>query len=404
MIRKIGWVGTTFLSLALLGSTQISPVAATRTDEAAIGLPAAVATPGPERATPRWNDVARLLAGLEPELANTQLRPTKRALWQRHRRELDAAWKSFAERRLDAMKRFAARELEGLPFRVGPVYYPFSGPDALHALALFPRVNDFVFTGLEPVGGSSDLADLASLEERVTPESLYRLRQSIGSVLEWSFFRTHEMKVDLVANQLEGVTPILLLFLARHEFTIHGVEAVALDSDAQLRELAGAGAVPRQGAIPGVRVRFSRPGETVERRIHYFTADLSDAGLAKTPQYLEFLKRTGFHTTLIKSASYLMHDEAFSRVRDLIVAESRMVVQDDSGVPLRHFAESDWARRLYGTYNGPIPLFNNRLQKDVRKAYQAEGAMPIDFVYGYNFKDRGNNLQRFVRRVTVASQ
>ena len=353
-----------------------------------------------------WNDVARRLAGLDVEVAGAPLQPAKRALWERHRREMDAAWKSFAERRLGAMTRFATKELDDLPFRVGPVYYPFSGPDALHALALFPRVTNFVLTGLEPVGDASDLADLAIFEERATPESLYRLRQSIGSVLEWSFFRTHEMKVDLVANRLEGVTPILLLFLARHEFTIRGVEPFALKPDGKLDETTDTAGPSAHGAgvIPGVRIRFSRAGEPHERQIHYFATDLSDAGLAKTPQYLAFLKQTGFQTTLLKSASYLMHDEAFSRVRALIIAESRMVVQDDSGVPLRFFAESDWARRLYGTYNGPIPLFNNRLQKDVRQAYQSEGALPIDFVYGYNFKDRGNNLQRFVRRVTLASQ
>ena len=210
---------------------------------------------------------------------------------------------------------------------------------------------------------------------------------------------------DLVRNQLEGVSPILLLFLARHDYTILGVEPFVIDASGEVREFANR--LPDEigpGAIGGVQVRFMKPGEPRERRIRYLRADLSDGGLVKTPQYAAFVKKAGIQTTLIKSASYLMHDDAFSLVRNLILAQSRMVVQDDSGIPMRFYAERDWSRRFYGTYNGPIPLFNNRLQKDVRQAYLAEGAAPIDFVYGYNYKDRGNNLQRFVRRVELAEQ
>ena len=38
----------------------------------------------------------------------------------------------------------------------------------------------------------------------------------------------------------------------------------------------------------------------------------------------------------------------------------------------------------------------------LRRVYHGRSA--IDFVYGYYFKDRGNSLQLFVRRFTVASQ
>ena len=227
--------------------------------------------------------------------------------------------------------------------------------------------------------------------------------QPIADVsLAASFFKTHEMKVDLVRNPLEGVTPIILLFLARHGFEVNGAEPFIIDAHGAVREVSPQALDRLQpGELAAVRIRFQKPGEK-ERRIHYVAADVSDGGLAKTPVYLDWVRRAQTRATMIKSASYLMHSNDFSKIRAFIVERSQLVVQDDSGIPVRYFATDGWTRRFYGQYNGPIPMFNNRMQKDLRAAFVTEGATPIDFSYGYHFRDRGNNIQRYVRNVAVA--
>lgn len=350
----------------------------------------------------RWNDTARVLAGL-PIAASSELAAIRnRPGLTRHQRELDQAWATFTERRLGQMQRFAAREVSALAPAAGPVFYPFSGPDALHPVAIFPLATEFIFTGLEPVG---EIPDLRTMDENTLRESLYLLRQSVASSLRASFFKTHEMKVDLARNPLEGVTPIILLFLARHECQVNGAEPFVIDARGAVREVS-AQALDHlgPGEIAGVRIRFQRAGEERERRIHYLSADLSDAGLAKAPIYLDWVRRAQSRATMIKSASYLMHSDDFAKIRAFILERSQLVVQDDSGLPVRFFAADGWSRRFYGQYNGPIPMFNNRMQKDLRAAFVTEGATPIDFSYGYHYRDRGNNIQRFVRKVAFAEQ
>lgn len=396
----------------VVGNAQ-SPVTTVPTPSAATPTPNSATTVVPSAGTPAvaapvlkqvaaadWPDTARFLAGMSVADSSPLAALNARASIKRHRKEIEPAFVTFNERRMVPMQRFAARELSPLAASSGPVFYPFSGPDALHALALFPKVDDFVFTGLEPVG---EVPDLAALDENQLRESLYLLRQSLGSVLLASFFKTHEMKVDLRRNVLEGVTPIIALFLARHDMTVTGVDYLIVDATGAIRTVAPS-AHDKLGAteLSAVRVRFTRPDAPGERRITYFSADISNSGLEKTPQYLEYIQKLGFKTTLVKSASYLMHMDAFSKVRGFIVDRSAMIVQDDSGVPWRFFAENDWQHRFYGQYNGPIPMFANRMQKDMRVAYQSAAVVPINFVYGYNFGARGNTLMRLNRKINVA--
>jgi hypothetical protein len=87
-------------------------------------------------------------------------------------------------------------------------------------------------------------------------------------------------------------------------------------------------------------------------------------------------------TTYIKSASYLMHKSYFSTIRNTILAKSIAILQDDSGIPYRFFNKSKWAIRLYGTYDGPIELFKDHMEEDLKAAYE-RGAQPLTVRLGY---------------------
>ena len=92
-----------------------------------------------------------------------------------------------------------------------------------------------------------------------------------------------------------------------------------------------------------------------------------------------------------------MHNAHFSKVREFILASSDMIVQDDSGIPLRYFASEKWDSAFYGNYEGPIKLFANRYQDDLRLAYATSGSA-LGVGIGYDHQAKKSNIQRFTRK------
>ena len=72
--------------------------------------------------------------------------------------------------------------------------------------------------------------------------------------------------------------------------------------------------------------------------------------------FLTFCDRLGVGDGLVKGASYLMHLDDFSDVRNFLLAHSNMILQDDTGVPIR-FLDSSWKLHPFGSYVGPIRMF-----------------------------------------------
>jgi hypothetical protein len=373
------------------------------TSQPAAIKPAPAPAARPASRSPRngawWTSAARILAGMSAPVVSDLAEFSKHQAVVQHRTDFHRAWVKFAAERLKPVSEFATRELSG-PESTGPVYYPFSGPDILYALALFPQAGEIALTGLEPVG---DIPDLTKWDDEQIAGSLAQLRRSLNALLAFSFFRTNDMREDFASNRLSGVTPILLIFLARQQAVITSVQPFILEKDGNVRNVPpwSLHNLPAE-RIPGVRIAFTLPNDPKERKLFYFSADLSDTGLAKTPQYLAWMNTFEPRVSFVKSASYLMHKNYFSDVRTFILERSNLVVQDDSGVPIRLFAEQIWDRKMFGTYAGPIPLFANWYQKDMKSAYD-KAALPIEFGIGYQHVSKKSNLQIFQRRVQRAS-
>ena len=80
-------------------------------------------------------------------------------------------------------------------------------------------------------------------------------------------------------------------------------------------------------------------------------------------------------TTLIKSASYLLHDNQFSKTRALLLESADVVVQDDTGIPYRFLSQAPWQVKLYGQYHKPIRPMDVRLSKGSRRGVQSQNAI-----------------------------
>ena len=331
-------------------------------------------------AEPSADATAKFLAGLP--ITGTPLESFSNGTgWKTHATDLDRAWKQFDERQLAKIRDWAPQAFGPAYQDTGPMYYMFSGPDFLYANAFFPNASTYILCGTEPVG---PIPDLAKIPSHVLPSALAILRKSLDSVLSWSFFITKNMKVDLRQQQLTGTLPVLYVFLARAGCTIDSVELVALDKS-------GAFVAEAKGTTPGVKITFTGSAGRPQT-LFYFTTDLADWAIKVNPNFGKFCEQQGQGVTLLKAASYLMHSDNFSQVRGYLLAHSKVILEDDSGIPYRFFSNNKWSVRFYGRYPGPIKRFLKNGQLDLAKDNAASAPPPLPFSFGYQWQPSRSSL------------
>src|SRR6202035_5996698 len=276
---------------------------------------------------------------------------TRDPAWQRHARFFDSAFAQLEQRQMSKVRAWSDANLAAPK---PTMFYMFSGPDFLYANAFYPKATTYVLSALEPPGS---VPDLMKLPRGGLGSALNNVEHSMGSILNFSFFITKLMKVDLRAGQLYGTLPILYVFLARSGKTIRDVSPVALDNKGAAYF---ANENPGPNATRGVRIVFAG-GDGVEKTLYYFSTDLSNSGV-RASGFLKFCATLAPGNSLIKSASYLLHAGNFTVVRDFLLANSATIIQDDSGIPLANYDARKWKFLPFGRYAGPISEFPGRYQ------------------------------------------
>jgi len=299
------------------------------------------------------NDTARLLAGIP--VTGPLASFTESAGWQAHAAALDKAWKTKEYFQLGPIATWMsshAAEYYGYP---GTMYYMFSGPDFLYAYAFFPNANTYILAGLEPVG---QVPDLSRMNPDALNANLGALRDSMSTLLITHYFVTKEMKSELNRENFGGTLPILYVFLARLGCTV--LDTTYVHSPAE-----------------GVKIAFSHGGGS--QTLYYFKTDLSGGN----SPFLHWCAARGPGVSLIKAASYLMHGEGFSGVRDFLLEHSSFIVQDDSGIPLRAF-NKNWALEFYGRFIPHGEKFGKFDQQALAEIYHRNPPPPeLGFAFGY---------------------
>lgn len=340
-------------------------------------------------ATP--DDTARVLAGLKPADGSPLAALTRDGSWQRHAKRFDTAWAQLDKTRLEKIRAWSATHIQQ---RKPVVYYMFSGPDFLYADAFFPDAETYILSGLEPVG---PIPDVEGLSHGAVASDLARVQQSLNSVLSFSFFITKKMKTQLKGGRLSGTLPLLYVFLSRSGKTVKDVSLIVLNEDGTV----GLDDKDAKRNLPkGSKIIFAgKDGK--EQTLYYFSTDLSDGGV-KRSNFLKFCDTFGRGDSLLKSASYLMHSGNFSTVREFVLDHSDALVQDDSGIPLRHFKDGEWKLYPFGTYLRPLSLFPRTYQPALQMLYRKEHAGPLDFGIGYHWRPRHSNLLLAIRAKRTA--
>ncbi len=366
--RSLRLLSLAAATLALIPCSCTSPKVVER-PHSVEGPPNFIPVPG--KAEP--DDVARFLAGrpvMRGEmLSNLQRTPEYAA----HESAMRGMWTGLTRNRVASMEDWSQQHLVSSTSANRVLFYPFGGPDLLHAEAMFGNIPTKILMGLEPVGW---LPDVEAMSGADVLAALPAYRESTHTQMQTGYFITKEMRTQLDASVLRGATPIVLATVSLMGGTIQSVSAL------------------RVGPYPAVDVRYmNRAGAA--RSVIYVSGDLSNSGFHN---YRAFLDSYGRGTTYFKAASYLMHENNFSAARDYFLSVSDNIVQDDSGIPFRHFKPEQWNVKFYGNYQAPIPLFSNYLQPDLRSAYAAFPGPPLDFGSGYHYSAETANLLHAVHK------
>ncbi len=296
----------------------------------------------------------------------------------------DESWAVYQKDYGQAMIEWAKTEIKFSG--TGTVFYPFSGPDFVTVNQLYPDADRYVMVAMQAAGEPARLATMS-------PERAQQFQTKF--LREWkrfaynAFFITAELEADRFAKSAHiGITTILTTFALYSGYDVAELYPIAYDS-------ASGQFIKSAGSWNSVRLVLKKNGKTVA--LDYVSLDLSDQNLLIKESMRGWLSHMTQHPMLIKAASHLLQDGNFIVLRDMIVKNSPIVVQDETGVDyaqLKKIGKVD----LYGGFSLPFEQFSPHKQQSLAQAYrQATEVKPVPFAFSYNKEHERRSVQ-IVRR------
>jgi hypothetical protein len=332
------------------------------------------------------NDIARFIAGMPVDSKSELNTLAQTTQWKNYGTKLDSAWSKFNKKTIEKLTAWSEVELADIHKNNKTLFYPFSGPDFLHAYAIFPKVTKMMLFGLEPVGSVPDMKKFT--KENMT-SYFSALDKSIEDALNLNFFKTKNMKVDMNNANVDGTLPILLLFVARAGNQIAEIKPLEIGADGKIVYIDKFKKCNLNDKYnKGVEITFIDSKDGSKKLLYYFCAEISDGGLGNNKACKTFFQNLDSNVvSYLKSASYLMHKSYFSTIRNTILTKSSAFLQDDSGIGFHYIDSKKFDIQLYGSYTRPIPLFDEMYEQDLRDAYtKSKTVKTLNFKIGYNAK------------------
>jgi hypothetical protein len=186
----------------------------------------------------------------------------------------------------------------------------------------------------------------------------------------------------------KGVVDILIFYLKRMNCKINDVKLLKWNNiDMSLLEDIDNSNV--------CYIKFQQSSGKISE-LYFFSKDLSDGGLKSDTSFFKWIKNKSNNKNMVsltKSASYLMSTDMFSNVRNFILNNSKIHIQDDSGIGYNYITNSKRRFKLYGSYSKVIPLFKSYYQKNLYEDYKKDSNIKkLPFSIGYNLSHNETNL------------
>jgi hypothetical protein len=345
------------------------------------------------------DNAARFIAGL-PQLSNNNFaKLQKDKYWMEYQTSMDANWKKMYDTRLSKMATWEKDVFSKSIDDSLTLFYPFSGPDFLHAFYLFPRSKEYVLVALEPI---REIVPLDTISEQNRDAFLDSLGNSLRDIFKKSYFITTHMQNDL--KQVKGVLPPLYFFIERSGHELIAQKFITIDDGGAEKEIKG-NQIHWQ-KTPGVKLIIRDRTTREIKTVSYFSVSLSNGGLKDRPSFVTFINSKAPFNTFVKSASYLMHKDAFTGIKDIILQNSNHVFQDDTGMPYKYLKKKlEWSSQFYGEYIKPVRDFSSELyQADLDSAYKLAGKKELPFSLGYHWSTKKQNYMLFSKAKLISQK
>lgn len=347
-----------------------------------------------------YDECSRFITGKELNKNSSLVEFTESEFYKSYSDDLNRGWAKFQKPNQEKIKNWWVRFAPDKYNKT--VLYPFSGPDIMNAITFFQNADSYILFGLENPGRIMRPRDM---NEKDLKKALTDIKTSLTTILNLNFFKTIKMEKDLGTDSFCGISTLLTLFLSLNGCEIIDINRIVINplgtiSPGKEDDIKIEWNNPPISRVPGIEISFRRDSGKVQT-VRYFMLNVVDQALESwSPNFVPFLKSSGPFTTIIKSASYLMHHdkEKFTIIRAAILENSNYIVQDDSGIPLRFLRDEKWELGFHGVYRSPISLFSNRLQLDLRQAVQEHSSGILPFSYGYDYKEGESNLMTAKKR------
>ena len=318
--------------------------------------------------------------------------------WNEFSDDINEDFDKIKSRRLDKMTDWSSSSFISSEIDTSLVFYPFSGPDFLHANVLYPNANEYILFALEDVGKMPNWEEISSGSTR---RYLENTNNFLRDIYLRSYFITKHMKLDIKKEEkISGVLSSLYWFLSRTDHQIVNMRRVTINKNGEVELKL------EEKGLDGVRFHFVKKGEKIVKKLTYFSCDISDDGFEEeNPELLVFLNNMRDCNTFVKSASYLMHYKSFQKIREVVLNKSLTIFQDDTGLPFKHVNNENWTVKCYGSYVKPIADFDKNYdilyQKDLEREYR-KGSIKLPFSLGYHWRDASEQNQMLMIRNTVS--
>ncbi len=348
-----------------------------------------------------YNDMSRLLAGLPQEEGSTLKGYDSLRACKEYSKSIGEFFAKVKGKNFAKMEKFRDAEMKDVIKDSMTVFYPFSGPDFLHVATLFPGARTTVMFGLEPVG---NIPNIKGASENEMTELFKALRTSIDSLAPLGYFMTNDMRTDFRRiGELNGTLPVMAIFMQHSGYRVLDVRRMPIDENGKLVD-----------SIPGFKdknpqddfvtcgvIEYMKPEEDFTRKLYYISQDVDDAHLNKVPQFMKFVTSFQYDVAFMKAASYLC--SWMKTVRETVLSQSKAVVQDDSGIPVKYFDNDHWTKRFYGRYARTLKVFEKAFfQKDLKEIYDTTKMIkPINFAFGYGVRINQSNLMIAKKKPTT---
>jgi hypothetical protein len=337
----------------------------------------------------RATATAQILAGVTPNPSDSALqRLVETEAFKEHQQWMTSNWNQVRGR-IRTMETWRSQEIKIPGASKKTLLYPFSGPDFLNAYTFFPEHGRYIFFSLERPGTLPDL-------ESVTPAQFAKLLQDVRSafrdIFERNYFITSYMTKQLTTPWIRGTVPVMATMMALMNRRIVRIEPLDLFPEITRSFDSSETKRPRV-LMRAVRIEFGSPSGSNTQQLYYVSLDATDKALEFYPDFLNWVSHYKPATVLIKSASYLLHDQQFSKTRAMLLDAADVLVQDDTGIPYRYISHTPWQVKLYGRYHKPIRPMTYGYQKDLESAYSARPEQtPLPFPFGYHWRGQQSGL------------